>query len=73
MAKEEPIEWDGTVTEALSNATFRVKVDESGQLLIAHIAGKMRKHFIKILKGDKVKVEVTPYDPTRGRITYRAR
>lgn len=72
MAKEEAIALDGTVVEALPNTTFRVEL-ESGQLVLAHVAGKMRKFFIKIVPGDKVTVEVSPYDPSRGRITYRER
>ncbi|GAB4174681.1 MAG: translation initiation factor IF-1 [Calditrichia bacterium] len=70
MAKEQTISMDGTVTETLPNAMFRVKL-ESGHEILAHIAGKMRLNFIKILPGDKVKVEMSPYDLTRGRITYR--
>ncbi len=70
MAKEEAIEVEGTVTEALPNAVFRVEL-ENGHLVLAHISGKMRKNFIRILEGDKVTVELSPYDLTRGRITYR--
>ncbi len=70
MAKEEAIEVEGTVTEALPNAVFRVEL-ENGLLVLAHISGKMRKNFIRILEGDKVTVELSPYDLTRGRITYR--
>ncbi len=70
MAKEEGIQFEGTVVEALPNATFRVEL-ENGHKLLAHISGKMRMHFIKILPGDKVTVELSPYDLTRGRITYR--
>jgi translation initiation factor IF-1 len=70
MAKEQTITMDGTVTETLPNAMFRVKL-ESGHEILAHIAGKMRLNFIKILPGDKVKVEMSPYDLTRGRIVYR--
>ncbi len=70
MAKEEGIQVEGTVVEALPNATFRVEL-ENGHRLLAHISGKMRMHFIKILPGDKVTVEMSPYDLTRGRITYR--
>jgi len=70
MAKQAAIERDGTIIEALSNAMFRVELD-NGHVLTAHISGKMRMHYIKILPGDKVKVEMTPYDLTRGRITYR--
>ena len=70
MAKQAAIEQDGTIIEALSNAMFRVEL-ENGHEIIAHISGKMRMHYIKILPGDKVKVEMSPYDLTRGRITYR--
>ena len=70
MAKEEIIEFPGVVTELLPNATFRVKL-ENGHEIIAHISGRMRKNYIRILTGDKVKVEMTPYDLTKGRITYR--
>jgi len=70
MAKEELIEAEGEVIEALPNAMFRVKLD-SGQIVLAHVSGKMRMHFIKIVPGDRVKVELSPYDLTRGRITYR--
>jgi len=70
--KEEPIEVEGTVTETLPNATFRVEL-ENGHKILAHISGKMRMHFIRILPGDKVKVELSPYDLTRGRITFRAK
>ena len=70
MAKEEGIQVEGTVVESLPNATFRVEL-ENGHKLLAHISGKMRMHFIKILPGDKVTVELSPYDLTRGRITYR--
>lgn len=72
MAKEESIELEGTVIEALPNARFRVEVDNSHKIL-AHVSGKMRKYYIRILPGDRVKVEVSPYDLTRGRITYRER
>ncbi|HEU0265922.1 MAG TPA: translation initiation factor IF-1 [Geobacterales bacterium] len=72
MAKEEAIEVEGTVIEPLPNAMFRVKL-ENGHVVLAHISGKMRKYFIKILAGDKVTVELSPYDLTRGRITYRAK
>ena len=72
MAKEEAIEVEGTVLEPLPNAMFRVEL-ENGHKVLAHIAGKMRMHFIKILPGDKVKVELSPYDLTRGRITYRVK
>ncbi len=70
MAKQSSIEQDGTIIETLSNAMFRVEL-ENGHEIIAHISGKMRMHYIKILKGDKVKVEMSPYDLTKGRITYR--
>jgi len=72
MAKEEAIEVMATVVEALPNATFRVEL-ENGHVVLAHISGKMRKHFIRILPGDKVLVELSPYDLTRGRIVYRYR
>lgn len=71
MAKD-VIEMEGTVNEALPNATFMVEL-ENGMVVLAHISGKIRKHFIRILPGDKVKVELSPYDLTRGRITYRLR
>ncbi|MFM7217306.1 MAG: translation initiation factor IF-1 [Bacteroidota bacterium] len=70
MAKQANIEQDGVITEALSNAMFRVEL-ENGHEIIAHISGKMRMHYIKILPGDKVKVEMSPYDLSKGRITYR--
>ena len=70
MAKEEGIQVEGTVVEALPNATFRVELENHHRLL-AHISGKMRMHFIKILPGDKVTVELSPYDLSRGRIVYR--
>ena len=70
MAKEEAIEVEGTVLEPLPNAMFRVEL-KNGHRILAHISGKMRMHFIKILPGDKVTVELSPYDLTRGRITYR--
>ncbi len=70
MAKEDSIEVQGTVLETLPNAMFRVEMENHHKIL-AHISGKMRMHFIKILPGDKVTVELTPYDLTRGRITYR--
>lgn len=72
MPKEDAIEVEGTVTEPLPNAMFRVHLD-NGHEVLAHISGKMRMHFIRILPGDKVKVELSPYDLTRGRITYRAK
>ena len=70
MAKQASIEQDGTILEALSNAMFRVEL-ENGHQLIAHISGKMRMHYIKILPGDKVKLEMSPYDLNKARITYR--
>lgn len=70
MSKEETIEVNGTIVETLPNATFKVEL-ESGQVIMAYISGKMRMHFIKILPGDKVLVELSPYDLTKGRITYR--
>ena len=70
--KEELIEFEGVVTETLPNTMFRVRL-ENGHEVIAHISGKMRKHYIRILTGDSVKVEMTPYDLSKGRITYRAR
>jgi translation initiation factor IF-1 len=72
MAKEESIQVEGTVIETLPNAMFRVEL-ENGHKVLAHVSGKMRMHFIKILPGDKVTVELSPYDLTRGRITYRAK
>ena len=70
MAKEEAIEVEGEVIEPLPNAMFRVKLD-NGHVVLAHISGKMRKYYIRILPGDRVTVELSPYDLTRGRITYR--
>ena len=70
MAKEDAIEVEGTVVEPLPNAMFRVEL-ENGHKVLAHVSGKMRMNFIRILPGDKVKVELSPYDLTRGRITYR--
>lgn len=70
MAKQASIELDGVIIEALSNATFRVELD-NGHVIVCHISGKMRMHYIKILPGDKVKVEMSPYDLTKGRIAYR--
>ncbi|MFB0973510.1 MAG: translation initiation factor IF-1 [Bacteroidales bacterium] len=70
MPKQEAIEQDGTIIEALSNAMFRVELN-SGHVIIAHISGKMRMHYIRILPGDKVKVEMSPYDLTKGRISFR--
>ncbi|MDE2089304.1 MAG: translation initiation factor IF-1 [Gammaproteobacteria bacterium] len=72
MAKEEHIEMEGTVTETLPNTMFRVKL-ENGHVVTAHISGKMRKNYIRILTGDKVTVQLTPYDLTKGRIVFRAR
>ena len=72
MAKEDHIEMEGTVIETLPNTMFRVEL-ENGHVVTAHITGKMRKHYIRILRGDKVTVELTPYDLSKGRITYRAR
>jgi translation initiation factor IF-1 len=70
MAKEEKITLDATVTEALPDTRFKVEL-ENGQSLLAYISGRMRKYYIRILPGDKVKVEISPYDMTKGRITYR--
>ncbi len=70
MAKQPSIEQDGTIIEALSNAMFRVKL-ENEHIIIAHISGKMRMHYIKILPGDKVRIEMSPYDLSKGRITFR--
>ena len=72
MAKEDVIEVEGTVTEALTNTQFRLELD-NGHNVLAHISGKMRMNYIRILPGDKVKVELSPYDLDRGRITYRFR
>jgi len=72
MAKEELIETEGKILEALPNAMFRVEL-ENGHLVLAHVSGKMRMHFIRILPGDKVKLELSPYDLTRGRITFRVK
>ena len=72
MAKEEALQMDGLVSETLLNTTFRVEL-ENGHMVTAHISGKMRKNYIRILKGDKVTVELTPYDLSKGRITYRSR
>jgi translation initiation factor IF-1 len=72
MPKEEAIKVQGTVVETLPNAMFKVELENKHQIL-AHISGKMRMHFIKILPGDKVTVELSPYDLTRGRITYRSK
>ena len=70
MAKQSAIEQDGSIIEALSNAMFRVEL-ENGHVVIAHISGKMRMHYIKLLPGDKVKLEMSPYDLSKARITYR--
>ena len=70
MAKEEQIEMEGTVVDTLPNTTFRVEL-ENGHIVTAHISGKMRKNYIRILTGDQVKVELTPYDLSKGRITFR--
>jgi translation initiation factor IF-1 len=72
MAKEDVIEMEGTITDTLPNTMFRVEL-ENGHTITAHISGKMRKHYIRILTGDKVTVEMTPYDLSKGRITYRER
>jgi translation initiation factor IF-1 len=72
MAKEEAIQMDGVVVDTLPNTTFRVKL-ENEHVVTAHISGKMRKHYIRILTGDNVTVELTPYDLSKGRIIYRAR
>ncbi len=71
MAKEEPIEMEGIIVDTLPNTTFRVRL-ENGHTIIAHISGKMRKNYIRLLTGDRVTVEITPYDLTKGRITYRS-
>jgi translation initiation factor IF-1 len=73
VPKDDAIEVEGTVIEPLPNAMFRVVLDNGGHKVLAHISGKMRMHFIRILPGDKVKLELSPYDLTRGRITYRAK
>ena len=70
MPKEEPIKVDGTIIETLPNASFKVEL-ENGHQVLAHISGKMRMHYIKLLPGDKVRVEMSPYDLTKGRITFR--
>jgi len=70
MAKEEPIEVEGKIVECLPNTMFRVQLD-NGHIILAYISGKMRMHYIKILPGDRVKVELSPYDLTKGRIIYR--
>ncbi len=73
MPKEKPVELEGVVTEALANTRFRVQLTDSGHVVIAHVAGRMRKNFIRIVPGDKVRVEVSPYDIDKGRITFRER
>lgn len=70
MSKQDSLKFDGLVTEALPNATFKVEL-ENGHELIAHISGRMRRHYIKILPGDRVAMEISPYDLSKGRITYR--
>ncbi len=70
MAKQEAIEFEGVVNEVLPNATFRVELENDHEIL-AHLSGKMRKHYIRVLEGDRVTVEVSPYDLSRGRVTYR--
>jgi translation initiation factor IF-1 len=70
MSKDDSIEFEGTILETLTNTVFRVKL-ENGHVVTAHISGRMRKNYIRILTGDKVKIEMTPYDLTKGRITYR--
>jgi len=72
MPKEEAIEVEGTIKETLPNAMFRVELD-NGHKVLAHVSGKMRMNFIRILPGDRVKLELSPYDLTRGRITYRSK
>ncbi|MEE9411490.1 MAG: translation initiation factor IF-1 [Methylococcales bacterium] len=72
MAKEDQIEMEGKIIETLPNTTFRVELD-NGHVITAHISGKMRKHYIRILTGDRVQVEMTPYDLSKGRITFRMR
>lgn len=72
MAKEEAIEVEGTILESLPNAMFRVELD-NGHKVLAHVSGKIRMHFIRILPGDKVKLELSPYDLSRGRITFRCK
>lgn len=71
MAKSEPIEMEAVVTQALPNAMFKIKIDGSDQEILGIVSGKMRKHFIRILPGDRVKVEISPYDLTKGRIVFR--
>jgi translation initiation factor IF-1 len=72
MSKKDVIELEGTISEALPGAMFRVELD-NGHIVMAHVGGKMRKHFIRIVRGDKVTVELTPYDLTKGRIVYRSK
>ncbi|HET7396034.1 MAG: translation initiation factor IF-1 [Gammaproteobacteria bacterium] len=72
MPKEDNIQMEGKVVETLPNTTFRVELD-NGHVVLAHISGRMRKHYIRILTGDRVTVELTPYDLTKGRITYRGK
>ena len=72
MSKEDHIEMEGVILDALPNTMFRVQLD-NGHIVTAHISGKMRKHYIRILRGDKVVVQLTPYDLTKGRITYRSK
>jgi translation initiation factor IF-1 len=71
VAKEEGIKTSGIITEALPNIQFRVKLDESGHMILAHLCGKMKQNFIRVLPGDRVAVEISPYDLTRGRIVQR--
>ncbi len=73
MTKKDVIEVTGTVIESLPNAQFKVKLETGGRTILAHISGKIRKHYIRVLLGDTVKVELSPYDMTRGRITYRVK
>ena len=73
MAKEEALEMEGVVTEALGNAMFRVKLDDSNHEVTAYVGGKMRKHEIRIIAGDRVVLEMSPYDLSKGRITYRSK
>ena len=73
MPKDKAVELEGVVTEALANTRFRVRLTESQHMVIAHVAGRMRKNFIRIVPGDKVRVEVSPYDIDKGRITFRER
>ena len=73
MPKEKALEVEGVVTEALANTRFRVQLDNGGHIVTARVAGRMRKNFIRIVPGDKVRVELSPYDLTKGRITYRER